>query len=143
MRILSQIKLPAVIDNLAKFIGSVSLCAGEQGFSNERISQIHLAMEEILMNVINYSYQEQDKPGDAEVTCSLDDDNRLVIEDVDTGVPFDLLSAEDPDITLEIDERNVGGLGIFIVKKLMNNVEYRREDNKNILTIIADKEKNE
>jgi anti-sigma regulatory factor (Ser/Thr protein kinase) len=139
MRTLSQIKLPAVIDNLAKFIGPVSQCAGEQGFSKERISQIHLAMEEVLMNVMNYSYQGQDEPGDAEVTCSLNDDNRFVIEVVDTGVPFDLLSSQDPDITLQIDERKIGGLGIFIVKKLMDSVAYRREENKNILTLIVDK----
>ena len=139
MRILSQIKLPAVIDNLPQFIGSVTLCAGEQGFNKERVSQIHLAMEEVLMNVINYSYQGQDRPGDAEVICRLDDDNRFVIEVVDTGAPFDVLSAQEPDITLEIDERKIGGLGIFIVKKLMQNVEYRREDNKNILTIIPEK----
>ena len=54
---------------------------------------------------------------------------------VDEGVPFDPLAKEDPDVTLSAEERQIGGLGIFLVKKTMDGMAYRREDGKNILTI--------
>ena len=53
----------------------------------------------------------------------------------DTGMPFDPLAKEDPDVTLSAEERRIGGLGIFMVKKSMDDVQYRHEDGKNILTI--------
>lgn len=134
MRLLSQLKLPAEISSLRKFIELVSRCAEEQGFSPERITEIGVATEEALVNVCNYAYQ--DGNGDVKVSCILDDENRFVIEVEDAGIPFDVLSIVEPDLIDDIDERKVGGLGVFIIKELVEDVQYRREDNKNILKLV-------
>jgi anti-sigma regulatory factor (Ser/Thr protein kinase) len=134
MRLLSQLKLPAEISNLRKFIELVSRCAEEQGFSPERIIEIGVATEEALVNVCNYAYQ--DGNGDVKVSCTLDDENRFVIEIEDAGIPFDVLSIGEPDLIDDIDERKVGGLGVFIIKELVEDLQYRREDNKNILKLV-------
>ena len=63
----------------------------------------------------------------------MDRDERLIIEIVDSGVPFDPLSFEEPDMTHDISKREVGGLGIFLMKKLMDDVQYIRKGEKNIL----------
>lgn len=138
MEHLLQIKLPAVIENLAQFIESVSDCARAQGFGQKRLSQIEVAMDEVLVNIVHYSYP--DKNGDTEVVCSIDDKNRFVIEIMDWGVPFNVLSLDEPDLTSDISERKVGGLGVFIIRKLMEDVKYRYEDNKNILMLIVNKD---
>lgn len=134
MRLLSQLKLPAEINSLRKFIELVSKCAEEQGFSPDRITEIGVATEEALVNVCNYAYQ--DGNGDVKVSCILDDENRFVIEVEDAGIPFDVLSIGEPDLIDDIAERKVGGLGVFIIKELVEDVQYRREDNKNILKLV-------
>ncbi len=134
MRLLSQLKLPAEISNLRKFIELVSRCAEEQGLSPERIIEIGVATEEVLVNICNYAYQDQ--VGDVKVSCILDDESRFIIEIEDAGIPFDVLSIGEPDLIDDIDERQVGGLGVFIIKELVEDVQYRREDNKNILKLV-------
>ena len=135
MRLLSQLKLPAEISNLRKFIELVSRCAEEQGLSPERIIEIGVATEEVLVNICNYAYQDQ--VGDVKVSCILDDESRFIIEIEDAGIPFDVLSIGEPDLIDDIDERQVGGLGVFIIKELVEDVQYRREDNKNILKLVT------
>ncbi|MBW1754233.1 MAG: ATP-binding protein [Deltaproteobacteria bacterium] len=138
MELLLQVKLPVIFENLTQFIDSVSACAHAQGFRQQRVSQIKVAMDEAIANIVNYSYP--DNNGDAEVVCSVDDKNRFVIEIMDWGVPFNVLSLDDPDLISDIPERKVGGLGVFMIKQFMDDVKYRFEDNKNILTLIANKE---
>jgi serine/threonine-protein kinase RsbW len=134
MRLLSELKLPAEISNLRKFIELVSRCAEEHGFSPERITEIGVATEEALVNVCNYAYE--GGTGDVKVSCILDDENRFVIEIEDAGTPFDLLSIGEPDLTDDIDERKVGGLGVFIIRELVEDVQYRRQDEKNVLKLV-------
>jgi len=138
MDLLLQIKLPAVLENLTQFIESVSDCARAQGFGQKRLSQIEVAMDEALVNIVHYSYP--DKSGDAEVVCSIDDKNRFIIEIMDWGLPFNVLSLDEPDLISDISERKVGGVGVFIIRKLMDDVKYRYEDNKNILVLIVNKD---
>jgi len=139
MRLLSNIKLPAKLEYLRELVSSISHCAREQGFSPKRISEIELATEEALVNIFNYAYQ--DKIGEVEVTCKLDQEGRLIIEIVDSGVPFDMLSLGEPDTTADISERKVGGLGIFFIRKLMDDVQYQHEGAKNVLSLIVNKDK--
>ena len=134
MRILSELKLPAEISNLRKFIELVSRCAEEQGFSPDRRTEIGVATEEALVNVCNYAYQGGN--GDVKVSCILDDENRFVIEIEDAGIPFDVLSIGEPDLINDIDQRKVGGLGVFIIRELVEDVQYRREDDKNVLKLV-------
>jgi anti-sigma regulatory factor (Ser/Thr protein kinase) len=136
-----KIKLPARMDSLHAFMEQAIACAKKQGFSTDRINDIELALEELLVNIISYAY-----PGGAghiEVTCRPDARNRLVVEITDSGNPFNMLAYGDPDTTAAIEERRIGGLGIFFVKQLMDEVHYRREDDRNILTITASKDRKE
>ena len=99
------------------------------------LMQIDLVVEEVFVNIANYAYK--DKVGKAKVMCELDKENNLLtIVFEDKGVPFDPLSKEDPDITAGADEREIGGLGIFLTKKLMDEVLYENKDGKNILKLI-------
>ena len=96
---------------------------------------ICVAIEEVFVNVAHYAYGGKD--GDVEFDLSFDKANRNVIfRMIDSGIPFDPLKKADPDITLSADEREIGGLGIFITKKTMDVVTYAYEDNKNVLTMI-------
>ena len=94
-------------------------------------NQIGIAVDEIFSNIARYAYSPED--GEATVRITVGDD--ITIEFEDSGVAYDPLSNDDPDISLSAEEREIGGLGIFMVKKLMDSVEFRREGNKNILTI--------
>ena len=97
------------------------------------INQIDLVIEEIFVNIANYAYK--DEKGNCTLTIKSDEKNKLVFIFEDRGIPFNPLNAKEPDITLSAEERQIGGLGILITKKTMDNVEYKYEDGKNILII--------
>jgi serine/threonine-protein kinase RsbW len=97
--------------------------------------QISIAVEEIFVNIANYAYHPSD--GNATILLEIKEDPlRLIVTFMDQGVPYNPLDNPDPDITLSADERQIGGLGIFMVKKSMDAVEYKYENNQNIFTII-------
>jgi anti-sigma regulatory factor (Ser/Thr protein kinase) len=68
------------------------------------------------------------------------ENNRLIIEISDSGIPFDITKKADPDINASTEVREIGGLGIFLIKKMMDEVRYRREEGRNILDLIVTKE---
>jgi anti-sigma regulatory factor (Ser/Thr protein kinase) len=92
---------------------------------------ISTAVEEIFVNIASYAYH----PNIGEAVIRLGLNGKVVIEFEDKGIPYNPLEKTDPDITLSAEERDIGGLGIFMVKNLMDSIEYRYENNKNILTI--------
>jgi anti-sigma regulatory factor (Ser/Thr protein kinase) len=139
MEVLLKKRYPARLEYLQQFMEAISDCAKEQGFNQKRISEIELAAEEALVNIFNYAYQGNE--GDVEVICKLDPQDRLIIEILDSGVPFDMLSLGEPDTTADISERKVGGLGIFLIRKLMDDVQYQHEGTKNVLSLIVNKSK--
>ena len=97
--------------------------------------QIEVAIEEILVNIVSYAGL-SDADG-VEVRCEvLDDPLRVIVQFLDGGVPFDPLAKADPDITPEAIMEREGGLGIFMVKKMMDDVSYVYENGKNTLTIL-------
>ena len=96
--------------------------------------QIDVAVEEIFMNIASYAYAPA--TGTAQVILTLCEEPRGVeITFIDGGVPYDPLAKEDPDVTLSAQERQIGGLGIFMVKKTMDAMTYEYRDQKNILKI--------
>ncbi|MCX5812515.1 MAG: ATP-binding protein [Proteobacteria bacterium] len=137
MRILSRIKLPAKLENLDRLIEFVSVSANEQGIEQKRIIEIEISTEEALVNIFNYAYQDMD--GDVSVVCKSDDNDKFMIEIEDSGIPFNVLSLKEPDTALDISERKIGGLGIFLMRKLMDDIQYRREEDRNVLTIVVSK----
>ena len=97
--------------------------------------QLRLAIEEIFVNIASYAYSPAE--GEAEVRCGvLEDPLRVVIQFLDSGRPFDPLAREDADTSAEGLMSREGGLGILLVKKTMDDVQYSYEDGKNILTIV-------
>jgi serine/threonine-protein kinase RsbW len=140
MRLLLNIKLPAKLENLGRWVDAVSECAREQGLDQKKIGKIELALEEALVNICKYSYPEG--LGNAEVSCK-QSKSRFIIEIADSGIPFDMTSLPAPALTSSIEKRKIGGLGIFLIKKMVDEVKYRREGSFNILnlTIKRDEEK--
>ncbi len=107
---------------------------GRAGCPAKELLRIRLATEEIFVNIANYAYEGKD--GKAEISLEITKDpDTAVITFSDSGVPFDPLTHEDPDISLPADQRAIGGLGIFIVKKNMDDVKYAYVDGRNVLTI--------
>ena len=95
---------------------------------------LNLALEEAVANVMKYAYPEGETH-DIVLSVKLID-NRLIFKLIDTGKPFDPTIVPDADVNLSAEDRQIGGLGIFLVRQIMDSVEYRRIDGKNILTMI-------
>ena len=96
--------------------------------------QIDIAIDELFGNIAHYAYNPD--VGDATVKVEvIEDPLSVVITFIDNGVPYDPLKKDDPDTTLSADEREIGGLGIFMVKKTMDEVTYEYKDGQNILKI--------
>ncbi len=130
-----ELILPAKVESLEQFQQFVAKCAGDHGFSDERVDEMVIAMEEALVNVFNYAYPEED--GEVQVRCWIDDsDHRFVLEISDSGNAFNILEAPDPELSDSISERPLGGLGIFLIRQLMEEVKCRRENDRNVLTFI-------
>ncbi len=131
---MERLYLPAKIENLDQMMEFIATAAVKQGFVAEQVNKIKLAAEEALVNVIRYAYV--NKPdGGMEISCD-NKDTCLEIEISDHGVAFDPLSLPDPDICAPLEDRRIGGLGIFMMKKIMDEVRYRRENDENVLTMV-------
>ena len=103
-------------------------------YSAKAFFQIQVAIEEIFVNIARYSGLSP--AGAIEVQCEvLDDPLRAVVRFIDAGVPFNPLTSEDPDISFEGNMEREGGLGIFMVKKMVDDASYAREGGKNVFTI--------
>jgi len=131
-----EIRTVAKLANLYPLLGFVTSCARRHGADQERVREIELVMEELLVNIFNYAYP--DREGDVTILCRPADDGRLLVEIADDGVPFNILTRAEPDRDIGIEERSIGGLGIFFVRRLVPEIGYRREDGRNILTLTID-----
>lgn len=116
-------EIPVILENLSN----------ELKLSSELVFNINLAIEEAMVNVFRYAYPDNAKK---EVSMQIKlHENQLYFILTDSGVEFDPTKEGDVDITLPAEERNIGGLGIFLIKNIMNNVSYQRIDDRNILTM--------
>jgi anti-sigma regulatory factor (Ser/Thr protein kinase) len=126
---------PATTEALNDAMAFVDETLEEAGCSMKVQMQIDIAVEEIFVNIAHYAYTPA--TGDAVVRVELQEDPRAVaITFEDSGVPYDPLAKEDPDVTLTAEERQIGGLGILLVRDLMDSINYERIEGKNILTLI-------
>ena len=116
------------VDSIVEFIISNN---GDFKIANK----IQIALEETLVNVASYAYE--DKIGDIEIDYEIvDEPNKtLIVTIIDSGIEFDPLAKEDPNIVSFYEQKKIGGLGIFITKQIMDEVSYQRKDNKNILVL--------
>ena len=118
------------ISKLATFIGELS---EELDLTPELNFNLNLVLEEAVSNVILYAYGKEEQKDISLVAYSSDDN--LVFVLTDSGTEFDPTKVPDADITLSAEEREIGGLGIFLIRQIMNTVEYQRIDGKNVLTL--------
>ncbi len=130
----SSITLPAAVENIGKITAFIEGKLEERDCPLKKAMEISMAVDEIMANVAMYAYA----PGTGDVTVQFgfEEESRTVsVTFIDGGIAFDPLAKEDPDVTLPAEERKIGGLGIFLVKKTMDEVTYKRENDRNILCI--------
>jgi len=127
-----SISLPAVIENLPDFIGPVLSLASAYHLDEERKNDLELALEEALVNIFRYAYP--DKAGSVGLTCRVEAGHLITLIE-DEGLPFSVASASTTDLAADIVKRKIGGLGIHLIKSLMDDVRYRRDGNRNLLEL--------
>ena len=127
--------LPAKVEHLPQWTQFIVACAQAQGLPSKRIREIELAIEEALVNICHYAYPAG--AGEVEVACMVEAPQHFVIEFSDRGLPFDPLSLGEPALTDSLDDRQVGGLGVFLIRRLMDDASYRREGERNILRLVV------
>lgn len=128
----NTLTVDATTDNLQQVTDFVDGILEANGASMKTLMQIDLAVEEIYVNIANYAYGES--VGKAEITAAYNDGTITIIFK-DSGTPYNPLEKPDPDITLSADEREIGGLGVFLTKKNMDTVSYQYENGYNIFTM--------
>lgn len=117
--------VPAVLD-------SVTEAAAAAGLHPARLLHLQLAVEEVVVNICTYAYQVP--PATVTISTSVAA-GRFLVEITDRGVPFDPCTATDPDCAADLAHRPVGGLGILLARRMMDEVHYRRDRDQNILTM--------
>ena len=131
---MKEITLPAIIENISRVTAFVDEQLEALDCPMKAQIQIDVAIDELFGNIAHYAYAPG--TGEAAVRFDFDADTRTVsISFLDSGIPFDPLSQAAPDINAPAEARTVGGLGIYLVRKTMDRVDYRYADGKDILTI--------
>ena len=127
--------VPARIEALSQCTEFVTARAVEAGFTPSRLCEIELVVEEVVTNICRHGYDDQ--PGQVELRCRRVDMQRLMLEFIDGGRPFDILAAPAPDLTVDLDQREPGGLGVPLIRAMVDEASYKREGNRNILRLIV------
>lgn len=131
---MDRVTLPANMESLDGFRSFVLGKLEGWNLAPAIAAKIELVLEEVLTNIMNYAYP--DGEGNVEVGCELQsEEQRVQLVILDWGTPFDPLSRSAPDVSADITEREAGGLGIFLLRNMVEELHYKRRDNKNILTL--------
>ncbi len=133
VRLQRQITLPNDVQEVPRLAEFVEAVCDEAGVDMLTTMQLNLALEEAVVNVMNYAYPAGTQ-GDVRLAVQVEGDTLTFVLS-DSGTPFDPTAKEDADTTLSAEERPIGGLGILLVKQLMDTVAYQRADGQNILTL--------
>ena len=129
-----ELTVEAKVENIPGVTDFVNEQLEAHGCTLRARTQIDVAIDELFSNIANYAYDTMG--GAATVRVELAEDPlSVVITFIDHGVPYDPLKKADPDVTLSAEERGIGGLGIYMVKKSMDGVAYEYKDGQNILKI--------
>ena len=129
-----QIVLKNRIEQIRDMAAFLEEIFNELNVSMVNAFNINLAVEEAVTNVIMYAFP-QDEEHDFILSVE-DSENELIFRIIDDGVAFDPTVQPDADVSLSLEDRPIGGLGIFLIRQMMKSVEYQRVDGKNILTIV-------
>ena len=132
---MAEITLQAKVENIRQVVAFVEEKLEAMGCAMKAQMQLSIAVDELFTNIACYAYA----PGSGMATVrveAISGGRQARITFIDQGVPYNPLKKEDPDITLSAEERPIGGLGVFMVKKTMDEMDYRFENGNNILTIV-------
>lgn len=130
---MQSIVVPAEIKEMNKVTEFVSHILEANDCSVKARIQLEVAIDEIMSNIVHYAYE--GATGEVTVECDVVEGTARICF-IDSGVPYDPLKKKDPDVTLSASEREIGGLGIFMVKKSMDDLSYEYKDRCNRLTLI-------
>ena len=137
MRDLGRICMPADLSNLSKLKDFVRDQLVLLDFPYEQSLTIELACDEIITNIISYAYPEI--AGDVVVYCKALDPETLSVIITDWGGAYNPLKVAPPDLDLDVEDRQIGGLGLFFVQEMVDDIVYSRQDNSNVLTLTFEK----
>ncbi len=134
---LERVSWPARLESLPLVQEYVENLAQKSGINGKRLIQLSVALEEVVVNIINHAYGQK---GRGDILVGFDDQAEAVVVSLsDTGLAFNPLEAAEPDVEMALLDRPIGGLGIMMVKKLMDEVHYERRNNENILFLTLNK----
>lgn len=131
----NKIEIQALTENLQTVLCFIDIHLSQMGASAKIQTQIEVAVEELFVNIAYYAYS----PDIGNVVINVEKDfekKQISFTFTDTGKPYNPLEKPDPDITLSAEERSIGGLGIYMVKKSMDDISYEYKNGQNILTIM-------
>ncbi len=135
-----SLRLPARLESLDAFLAFAAARAAEAGFSPARAGEVRLVVEEAVVNVIRHAYP--DVPGDVELRWKTGSEpGRVVLEIEDAGVPFDVRSVPAPDLAAGLEDRKIGGLGVFFIRSMVDEADSRRVGGVNILRLVLGPER--
>ncbi len=127
------LKLTNKISELDKIRDTLEKLADDWGLPPALGMSVNLALEEAFTNIVNHAFEDQD-PHDIDICFSLNGD-QMKITITDDGKHYDPTKQPDPDTGLSAEDRPIGGLGIFLIRKIMDTIDYQRKGNKNHLTL--------
>jgi anti-sigma regulatory factor (Ser/Thr protein kinase) len=131
-----KITVAAIRSNIDPVTDFVNEQLKKMGCSPRSMKQIDVALDELFSNICNYAYDKMDVAGRATISVrEIPEEGTVQITLEDDGIPFDPLALTDPNTKLPLEERSIGGLGIFMVKRTMNKVKYEFKDGVNTLTV--------
>jgi anti-sigma regulatory factor (Ser/Thr protein kinase) len=131
---MKELTIAATVENIEEVTDFVNQQLELLGCPMKAQMQIDIAIDELFSNIAHYSYNPE--VGQATVRVEVVENPLAVtITFIDNGIPYDPLAKEDPDLTLSAEERQIGGLGIYMVKKSMDEITYEYKDGQNILCI--------
>lgn len=134
---MKELTIPATVENIEKVTEFVNSQLEEINCPIKAKMQIDIAIDELFGNIAHYAYNPETGPATVRVEVT-EAPISVIVTFIDHGIPYDPLKKDDPDVTLSSEERAIGGLGIFMVKKTMDEITYEYKDGQNILSIRKD-----
>lgn len=135
---MKELTIPATVENIEKVTEFVNSQLEEINCPIKAKMQIDIAIDELFGNIAHYAYKPETGPATVRVEVTEAPTISVIVTFIDHGIPYDPLKKDDPDVTLSAEERAIGGLGIFMVKKTMDEITYEYKDGQNILSIRKD-----
>lgn len=128
-----ELRIRGALENLSRVGDFIFDSLNSFGLDVRKIFDVQLAVDEVCTNIISYGYTNE--VGMIDISCKMDG-GEIVIVIKDKGKPFNPMSVEPPDLDTSLEERDIGGLGIYLIKSLMDEVEYEFMGGMNVLTMI-------